>query len=132
MQGFRSNIENDTLKNRNFRKVLYTSKSLQVVLMMLKPGEEFAEEAHSSFDQFFRFEAGTGKRFIDGYEYKVGNDDAIETPPGARHNVINAHPSKELMMYTIYSPLNHKDDVINSTKKDFELNDFQFDGKVTE
>ena len=132
MKGFKSNIETDTLKNTNFRKVMYTSKNIQVVLMRLKPGEEIGEETHKSVDQFFRFEDGTGKRIIDGNEYKVENGDAIVIPAGARHNVINTDPSKDLMMYTIYSPLNLKDDVINLSKKDFELNDFQFDGKITE
>jgi mannose-6-phosphate isomerase-like protein (cupin superfamily) len=132
MKGFKSNIENDTLKNMNFRKVLYTSKNLQVVLMRLNPGEEIGEETHKSVDQFFRFEGGTGKGVIDGHVYKVSNGDAIVIPAGSRHNVINTDPSKGLMMYTIYAPPNHKDGVTNSTKEDSEINDFKFDGKTTE
>src|SRR5665811_2012256 len=90
MKGFKSNIEKDALKNTNFRKVLYTSKHLQVVLMSLKPGEEIGAEIHKTIDQFFRFEGGKGKCIIDGNEYKVENGDAIVVPAGSKHNVINS------------------------------------------
>src|SRR5674476_1345946 len=96
MKGFNSNIEKDTLKNENFRKVLYTSKHMQLVLMSLKPGEDIGEETHPSVDQFFRFEAGNGKCIIDGNEYVVGNGDVIIVPAGSKHNVINTDAVKEL------------------------------------
>jgi len=132
MKGFKSNIEKDALKNTNFRKVLYTSKHLQVVLMSLKPGEEIGAEIHKTIDQFFRFEGGKGKCIIDGNEYKVENGDAIVVPAGSKHNVINTDTVKELKMYTIYAPPNHKDGIINPTKNDAEINDIEFDGKTTE
>ena len=77
MKGFKSNIEKDALKNENFRKVIYSGKHLQVVLMSLKPGEDIGLETHVSTDQFFRFEGGQGKCIIDGNEYNVENGDAI-------------------------------------------------------
>jgi mannose-6-phosphate isomerase-like protein (cupin superfamily) len=132
MKGFKSNIEKDALKNTNFRKVLYTSKHLQVVLMSLKPGEEIGAEIHKTIDQFFRFESGKGKCIIDGNEYNVENGDAIVVPAGSKHNVINTDTGKELKMYTIYTPPNHQDGIINRTKKDSEMNDVEFDGKTTE
>jgi mannose-6-phosphate isomerase-like protein (cupin superfamily) len=132
MKGFKSNIEKDALKNANFRKVLYTSKHLQVVLMSLKPGEEIGAEIHKTIDQFFRFEGGKGKCIIDGNEYVVENGDAIVVPAGSKHNVINTSTAEELKMYTIYAPPNHKDGIINPTKKDAEINDVEFDGKTTE
>ena len=132
MKGFKSNIEKDALKNTNFRKVLYTSKHLQVVLMSLKPGEEIGAEIHKTIDQFFRFEGGKGKCIIDGNEYKVENGDAIVVPAGSKHNVINTDTVKELKMYTIYAPPNHQDGIINPTKNDAEINDVEFDGKTTE
>ena len=132
MKGFKSNIEKDALKNKNFRKVLYTSKHLQVVLMSLEPGEEIGEETHSSIDQFFRFEEGNGKCIIDGNKYDVESGDAIVIPAGSKHNVINTDAVNGLKMYTIYAPPNHKDGIINSTKKDAEKNDVKFDGKTTE
>ena len=132
MKGFKSNIEKDALKNTNFRKVLYTGKHLQVVLMSLKPGEEIGAEIHKTIDQFFRFEGGKGKCIIDGNEYKVENGDAIVVPAGSKHNVINTDTLKELKMYTIYAPPNHQDGIINPTKNDAEINDIEFDGKTTE
>jgi mannose-6-phosphate isomerase-like protein (cupin superfamily) len=132
MKGFKSNIEKDTLKNENFRKVLYTSKHLQLVLMTLKTGEEIGEEVHVGIDQFFRFESGKGKCIIDGNEYNIADGDVIIVPAGSRHNVINTDTSKELKMYTIYAPPHHQDGLINITKKDAEENDVEFDGKTTE
>jgi len=132
MKGFKSNIERDSLKNENFRKVIYSGKHLQVVLMSLKPGEEIGLETHPSTDQFFRFEGGKGKCSIDGNEYKVENGDAIVVPAGSKHNVINTDSVEEFKMYTIYAPPQHKDGLINATKKDAETGDVKFDGKTTE
>ena len=132
MKGLKNNIEEEALKNENFRKVLYSGKHLQVVLMSLKPGEEIGMEIHESTDQFFRFEGGKGKCIIDGNEYKVENGDAIVVPAGAKHNVINTDSVKGLKMYTIYAPPHHLDGLINATKKDAETKDVEFDGKTTE
>ena len=100
--------------------------------MSLKPGEEIGLETHVSTDQFFRFEGGNGKCIIDGNEYKVKNGDAIVVPAGAKHNVINTDSENALKMYTIYAPPQHKDGLINATKKDAETGDVKFDGKTTE
>jgi mannose-6-phosphate isomerase-like protein (cupin superfamily) len=132
MKGFTGNIEKDTLKNENFRNVLYTGKHLQLVLMTLKSGEEIGEEVHSKNDQFFRFESGKGKCIIDGNEYAVTDGDAIIVPAGSKHNVINTDPTEELKMYTIYAPPDHRDGLINKTKEDASRNDVEFDGKTTE
>ncbi|MGE5436152.1 MAG: cupin domain-containing protein, partial [Syntrophothermus sp.] len=112
MKGYKSNIEKNTLENNNFRKVLYTAKNMQLVLMNLKPGEEIGKEIHKDSDQFFRFEGGSGKCLIDGNEYQVKDGDAIIIPAGAEHNVINIDDSKELKMYTIYALPHHKDGTV--------------------
>lgn len=132
MKGFKSNIEKDTLENINFRKVVYTGKHLQLVLMNLKVGEDIGEEMHINTDQFFRFESGSGKCIIDGTEYLVKNGDVIVVPAGAKHNIINIDTQSELKMYTIYSPPKHKYDTIRSTKEDAEKYLEEFDGKTTE
>jgi mannose-6-phosphate isomerase-like protein (cupin superfamily) len=132
MKGFKSNIEKDSLRNENFRKVVYSGKHLQVVIMSLNPGEDIGLETHPGTDQFFRFEGGQGKCIIDGNEYKVENGDAIVIPAGSEHNVINTDSVKGLKMYTIYAPPQHKDGLINATKKDAETGDVEFDGKTTE
>src|SRR4030042_571540 len=132
MKGFNANIEKETLENSNFRKVLYTSKHSQLVLMSLKPKEEIGMEVHNANDQFFRFEQGQGKVIIDGNEYAVGDGSAIVVPSGAQHNVINVSDSEDLRLYTIYSPAHHQDQVLRATKEEAEANEAEFDGKTTE
>ncbi len=132
MKGFKSNIEKDTLDNNNFRKVLYTGKHLQLVLMSLKPGEDIGEETHPGNDQFFRFEGGSGKCIIDETEYAVTDGDVVVIPAGAKHNIINSDAKTDLKMYTLYGPPNHKDQVIRATKEEAEKMKEEFDGKTTE
>jgi mannose-6-phosphate isomerase-like protein (cupin superfamily) len=134
MKGFCSNIEKDTLENENYRKVLYTAKHCQLVLMKLQPNEEIGMEVHADNDQFFRFEKGQGKVIIDGNEYKVGDGTAVIVPAGSQHNVINTSSKKELKLYTIYSPAHHIDGIVRATKAEAEdpANDEEFDGKTTE
>ncbi|HML25280.1 cupin domain-containing protein [Methanomethylovorans sp.] len=132
MKGFCIDIENATLENGNFRKVLYTSKHSQLVLMSLKPLEEIGMEVHEENDQFFRFESGQGKCIIDGNEYDLSDGVAVVVPAGAQHNVINTSKTEELKLYTIYSPAHHKDGIIRATKKEAEANEADFDGETTE
>ncbi|HOD96933.1 MAG: cupin domain-containing protein [Candidatus Paceibacterota bacterium] len=132
MKGFFGHIEKDTLENENFRKVLYTGKHCQLVLMSLKPNEDIGMEVHPDNDQFFRFETGTGKVIIDGNEYNVTDGDAIIVPAGAEHNVINTSDSEPLKLYTIYAPPHHQDGVVRATKEEAELDSPEFDGKTTE
>ena len=132
MKGFKTNIEKETEDNNNFRKVLYTSKHSQLVLMSLKPKEEIGEETHPDNDQFFRIESGNGKCIIDGNEYQIKAGDAVVIPAGAKHNLINSDNVAELKMYTIYSPAHHKDGIIRSSKKEAETNSEEFDGITTE
>ena len=132
MKGFVSNIEKDTLDNENFRKVLYTGKHSQLVLMSLAPNEEIGMEVHKDNDQFFRCEKGHGKVIIDGNEYGVSDGFAVVVPAGAQHNVINISATERLNLYTIYSPAHHKDGIIRATKAEAEVNEAEFDGKTTE
>ncbi|MFA5916907.1 MAG: cupin domain-containing protein [Candidatus Gracilibacteria bacterium] len=132
MKGFNANIEKETLENNNFRKVLYTGKHSQLVLMSLKPLEEIGMEVHAENDQFFRFEQGQGKCIIDGNEYAVSDGSAIVVPAGANHNVINISATESLKMYTIYSPAHHKDGIVRITKEDAETNEEEFDGVTSE
>jgi mannose-6-phosphate isomerase-like protein (cupin superfamily) len=132
MKGFYKNIEDSTQENNDFRRVLYTGKHCQLVLMCLQPGEEIGMEIHSDNDQFFRFEAGEGKCIIDENEYLVTDGFAIIIPAGAKHNVINTSQSDLLKMYTIYSPAHHKDGIVRATKADAEAHEAEFDGQTTE
>jgi len=132
MKGYTTNIEKDTLENNNFRRVLYTGKHSQLVLMNLRPNEEIGMEVHLDNDQFFRFEKGQGKCIIDGNEYELKNGVAVVVPAGAQHNIINTSGTEDLKLYTIYSPPHHKDGVVRATKEEAQANGPEFDGVTTE
>lgn len=132
MKGFHTPIEKATLENTNFRKVLYTGKHTQLVLMSLKPNEEIGMETHPDNDQFFRFESGNGKCIIDGNEYLLRDGDVIIVPSGAEHNIINTSSTDDLKLYTLYSPPHHKDGIVRATKEEAEKNSPEFVGVTTE
>lgn len=132
MKGYSTSIEEETRKNSDFRRVLYTGKYSQLVLMNLKPLEGIGLETHTETDQFFRFEEGEGKVFIDGIEHTVKDGDAIIVPAGAQHNVVNTSKNLKLKLYTIYSPPEHQDKVVRRTKADAEAAPEEYDGKPTE
>jgi mannose-6-phosphate isomerase-like protein (cupin superfamily) len=132
MKGFNTNIEKETIENNNFRKVLYTGKHSQLVLMSLKPHEEIGMEIHSDNDQFFRFQKGQGKCFVDGNFYEVSDGGVLVVPAGAEHNIVNISETDDLKLYTIYSPAHHKDGVVRATKAEAEKDSPEFEGKTTE
>lgn len=129
MKGFVEDIEALTKGNTDFRRVLYTGKYLQLVLMTLQPGEEIGEEVHEDHDQFFRIEAGDGEVWIDKVCTTIEDDDAVIVPAGALHNVVNTG-KKPLKLYTLYGPPEHKDGVIHRDKAGAQ--EEHFDGETTE
>ena len=131
MKGFIADIEDLTEENTDFRRVLYTGKKIQLVLMALQQGEEIGEEVHEDRDQFFRIEGGEGEVVIDGKRTPVEEDHVIIVPAGARHNLINSG-DKPLLLYTLYAPPEHRDGLVQKTKKDAEEQEEHFDGKTTE
>jgi len=131
-KGYKGGIEKLTIENENFCQVLYTGKHSQLVLMSLKPGEEIGLETHPGNDQFFRFEKGSGKVIIDGTEYEVKDGDAVVVPSGAEHNIVNTSKTKDLKLYTIYSPAHHKDGIVRATKAEAIAQEAEFDGQTTE
>ncbi len=116
MTGYFAHIEDETIKNENFRKVLYTGKFSQLVVMSLLPGEEIGMEVHEHVDQFFRFEIGEGKAVLNGEETFFAADDVLIIPAGTNHNIINTSTTDKLKLYTIYSPANHPEGTIHATK----------------
>jgi len=133
VKGFCDDIEKLTEENQDFRRVLYTGKNLQLVLMTLQPGEEIGEEVHEDRDQFFRIEEGSGVIDIDGVENPVQDDIAVIVPAGARHNVRNTG-DEPLQLYTIYGPPEHKDGIVQSTKAEADARHHaeEWDGGTTE
>jgi mannose-6-phosphate isomerase-like protein (cupin superfamily) len=131
MKGYIANIEDVTKENENFRKVLYTGKNSQLVVMSIRPGEEIGEEVHE-LDQFIRVEDGKGKVILDEVEHEIEDDWAVVIPAGAKHNVVNTG-EEPLKLYTIYSPPEHIDQKIHITKEDaLSDKEDEFDGKTTE
>lgn len=117
MTGYAGDIEKETLKNNYFRKVLFTGKHAQLVVMCLQPGTEIPNEIHPHVDQFFRVEEGKAKFiFKNGKEtHMIGDGGAIIVPAGTFHEVKNASKTKKLKLYTIYSPPNHPPGTIHKT-----------------
>jgi mannose-6-phosphate isomerase-like protein (cupin superfamily) len=131
MKGFVGDIETRTIESSDFRRVLYTGKNMQLVLMALQPGEEIGEEVHPDRDQFFRIEQGEGEVWIDGRKTEIESDMAIIVPAGARHNLRNTG-AEAMKLYTLYAPPEHADGTVHVTKADAEAADEHFDGKTTE
>jgi mannose-6-phosphate isomerase-like protein (cupin superfamily) len=131
MKGFVDDIEELTQGNDDFRRVIYTGRHLQLVLMSLAPKEDIGEEVHATHDQFLRFEEGKGEVVIDGRRTKVEDDWAVIVPAGARHNVINTG-DEPLKFYTLYAPPEHKDRTVHHNKADAEARKEHFDGVATE
>lgn len=133
MKGYCDDIEKQTTSNTDFRRVLYTGKKLQLVLMTLQPGDEIGSEVHEDRDQFFRFEEGEGVVVIDGKENAVEDGTGVIVPAGARHNVIN-RGNAPLKLYTLYGPPEHKDGVVQSTKAEADKRHphEEWDGGTTE
>ncbi len=131
-KGYKDNIEKLTIENNNFREVLYTAEHCQLVLMLLKPGEEIGSEVHDKGDQFFRFEKGDGKVTVNETEYDVSDGDSVIVPAGATHNVINTSTNEDLKLYTIYAPAHHKDGVVRATRQEAIADGPEFEGTTTE
>lgn len=130
MKGYIANIEKLSLENDNFRKVLYTAKNTQLVLMSLLPNEEIGEEIHD-VDQFLRIEQGTGKAILNGISYDIEDGSVVIVPEGTKHNFINIG-SEPLKLYSLYMPPHHQDGVIHKTKAEADSDTEHFDGKTTE
>ncbi len=121
MTGYAGPIEQETEQNTNFRKVLFTGKHLQLVVMCLQGGEEIGNEVHPNVDQFFRIEQGKARFVLNNQEeFVVGDGDAVVVPAGTWHNVINQSKTAQLKLYTVYTPPQHPDGTIHKTKAEAE------------
>ena len=131
MKGYVAAIEKLTEDNADFRHVLYTGRHMQLVLMALPPGQDIGAETHATHDQFFRIERGRGEVEIDGVIHKIKGGDAMIAPAGARHNVTNTG-DKPMRLYTLYSPPEHLDRLVEATKSDAQAITEAFDGRTSE
>lgn len=128
MKGYILQIEKETIENTDYRRVLYTSKSSQLVLMNIKPGDEIGEEVHE-LDQFIRIEQGKAQAILDDVVHEMEDDYAVVIPAGTKHNVVNTG-DVDLKLYSVYSPPEHKDGTVHPTKEDEK--EEHFDGVTTE
>ena len=129
MNGFVQDIEDLAVSNNEFRRVLYTARHCQLVVMALKSQEEIGAEVHA-LDQFFRVEEGSGVAVLDGVRTVIGPGFGVIVPAGTRHNIINTG-GVPLKLYTLYAPPNHRDGVVHHTRQDAEADTEHFDGKST-
>lgn len=118
--GYVTNIERDTQSNEDFRRVLFTGRNTQLVLMTLKPGEDIGRETHEEHDQFIRVEAGRGVAMLGGKEHALSDGVAVVIPAGVEHNIVNTSADSPLRLYTLYSPPEHPDGTIHHTKSEAE------------
>ena len=120
MNGYVTNIERETIDNREFRRVLYTGPNIQLVLMALQPGEDIGAEVHEGHDQFIRVEAGTGVVILDGREAPLVEGSAVVIPANVKHNIINTSATELLRLYTLYAPPEHAQGTVHASKRDAE------------
>lgn len=118
MKHYLDNIEEKTLKNQNYREVLYTGPKMQLVVMSVPIGEAIGEEIHADHDQFLRVESGQGKAILDGTPHDLAADDALIVPAGMRHDIVNVSGDEPLKLYTIYAPPEHAPDTLHPRKGD--------------
>jgi mannose-6-phosphate isomerase-like protein (cupin superfamily) len=118
MIGYVTNIEDDTLKNEDYRRVLFTGRNMQLVLMTLQPGDEIGLETHDEHDQFIRVEDGTGAVILNGEKHALSDGVAVVIPAGVEHNVVNTSKRDRLRLYTLYGPPEHADGTVHRTKAD--------------
>jgi len=130
MKGFVQDIETLAVKNGEFRRVLYTARNCQLVVMSIDPKGEIGMEVHK-LDQFFRVEEGTGEAILDGVTTDICAGFAVLVPAGTNHNIVNTG-NVPLKLYTLYSPPNHRDGIVHHTRDEAEADNEHFDGKTTE
>lgn len=132
MKGFVTNIEEVTLGNHDFRRVLYTAERSQLVVMSIPVGGDIGEEVHQDVDQFIRIEQGEGQSVLNGVERDLTDGSVVVIPAGIRHNIKNTSPNSALKLYTLYSPPHHEDGIIHTTKADALEDDEHFTGETTD
>ena len=103
-------------QHADFRRVLWTGKHSQLVIMTVPPGGEIGEEVHE-VDQILSFVSGVGEAVVSGEKRKVAQGDLVIVPAGRKHNFINTGPNP-LVLYTVYAPAEHADGAIHRTKEE--------------
>lgn len=66
-------------------------------------------------DQILTFTSGVGRATINGKDQDVQAGDMVIVPAGTQHQFINTGPTP-LVLYTIYSPAEHKPTSVHKDK----------------
>lgn len=115
MDKLRFDVDDEAQANDAFRRVLWTGKSSQLVLMSLKAGEEIGEEVHH-LDQLLFFVAGSGKAVLNDEELEFSQGQCVIVPAGTKHNFINTSDNEAVKLFTVYAPAEHPDVTVHQTK----------------
>jgi mannose-6-phosphate isomerase-like protein (cupin superfamily) len=110
-------IATEAEKSADFRRVLWTGKNSQLVIMTIPTDGEIGEEVHEDTDQILTFVSGTGEARISGSTKKVAQGDLVVVPAGVKHNFVNTGPNP-LVLYTVYGPPEHSDGAVHTTKEE--------------
>ena len=101
----------------DFRRVLWTGKHSQLVVMTIPPGGEIGEEVHPDHDQILTFVSGIGEAVVSGQTRRVVSGDLVVVPAGRTHNFLNTGENP-LILYTVYGPAHHAEDAVHATKEE--------------
>lgn len=125
---YSDDLEQLTISNNDYRNVKYTGTNQQIVLMSINPGDDIKMEVHENHDQFIRIEQGEGLGIVNNKEYKLNDNSSIIVPAGSSHKIINTG-NVPLKLYTIYSPPEHPDKLVQETNPDKKNNDENYKQK---
>lgn len=117
MSGYHANLFGEARDNEDFRRVLDTTKHMQLVVMTIPPGGEIGEEVHDGIDQVLLALSGSGTSVLDGQTRPFGTGEVVIVPQGTRHNFVNTG-SEPLRIATVYSPPDHAPGTVHHTKAD--------------
>ncbi len=114
---YQSTIATVAEQSAAFRRVLWTGRHAQLVIMTIPPGEEIGDETHTDTDQILTFVSGSGEADVAGKTVQVSQGDLVAVPAGTRHNFRNTGVNP-LVLYTVYGPPEHADGIVHATKVD--------------
>ena len=99
-------IDAETKKNINYRRVIHTGVYSQTVLMSIGPHSEIGHKIHPDNDLSMKIESGTGYAQIDNTYYPLKPGIWLDIPAGTYHNIVN-ESNEDLKTYIVYSPPFH-------------------------
>ncbi|TGO05104.1 cupin domain-containing protein [Serinibacter arcticus] len=121
-------IEAATVQNGDYRRVAWSGKHLQVVLMAIQPGKAIGLEVHHGTDQFLRIDAGKGRVKMGpdkddlSFQQDVSDGWSIQVPAGTWHDVENTG-DEPLRLYTVYAPTHHAQGIVQATAEDADADE---------